>query len=154
MQLPADRVPAVEIARVGVGERNAEAGGEEEELLQHFSQPRPLHWPSWGFRGHAQEGRSGCHYTQSPSPFWLPSQECWSALWEYQTAAGPGPSRVGKRYPCLGGFVTQDPPFCPAGGGCGLDPARLAGSFEFTAAMPLWRPQERWRVAGPGLVWG
>lgn len=53
MQLPADRVPAVEIARVGVGERNAEAGGEEEELLQHFSQPRPLHWPSWGFTGHA-----------------------------------------------------------------------------------------------------
>lgn len=77
MQLPACRVPAVEIVRAGEGERNAKAGGEEEEQLQHFSQLRPLHQPFWGFRGHAREGRGGCHCTQPPSPFWVPSQECW-----------------------------------------------------------------------------
>lgn len=49
--LPAHRFPAVEIVRAGEGERNAEAGGEEEELLHHFSQP-------WAFLG-LQGARSG-----------------------------------------------------------------------------------------------
>lgn len=56
MQLPAHRVPAVEIARAGVGQGSAEAGGEEEELLQHFSQPGPLCQP-FGIQGSGSRGQ-------------------------------------------------------------------------------------------------
>lgn len=64
--LPAHRVPAVEIVRAGEGERNAEAGGEEEELLHHFSQPRAF----LGLQGAPSGGQEWLPpYTASPPHF-------------------------------------------------------------------------------------
>lgn len=170
MQLPARRVPAAEIVRAGARERNARAGGDEEELLQHFSQPQPLHRPSQGLRGHTQERLLLCTAC-------LPSRECWSALWEHRAPTVPGPSRVGMH--CLGvGLEAALPrevwwprtPLLPCGWGLWQDPRRkhlacselrvhccstLLGASEMPGEMGDGRPGSAGDDAlspGPGTV--